>query len=401
VDAGPQLAFCNATPAPPAFPPLGTVVKLRPLGEAGLSFRHCDAQGFVTPDDGEDHLFTLVAALDGAPGSISFRSVNFPAYFIAPVGVPEPSRLGIVQAPAAGDASWTLTPAPGDGGAYTLTLAAHGGLAAAVMSNLTGSCAGNYAPPSAGVSLARAATAWTVEPAAGPATCVISRIYDQSAYANHLLPAPPGGAAEHPDAPVDAMAFPVFVAGGARAFGARFEGLMGYRVDDTRGVATGNAPETIYSVVAGAVFNNGCCFDYGNAEANNHDDGAGTMEAVYFGTWNATRSGWCGGTGEGPWVFADLEDGLWACATPGVANPRSTPMHADFVTGMVRGGSTSWGIKAGDAAGGPLVTQYEGPRPPGYTMMKKQGAIILGIGGARPARVSARRGHELLCAPHC
>lgn len=42
----------------------------------------------------------------------------------------------------------------------------------------------------------------------------------------------------------------------------------------------------------------------GNAEADNNDDGAGTMECVYFGTWNATRSGWCGGSGLGPWVMA-------------------------------------------------------------------------------------------------
>ena len=53
-----------------------------------------------------------------------------------------------------------------------------------------------------------------------------------------------------------------------------------YRIDNTSGVATGDAPETIYMVTAGKRFNGGCCFDYGNAETNNHDDGAGTMEAV-------------------------------------------------------------------------------------------------------------------------
>ena len=46
---------------------------------------------------------------------------------------------------------------------------------------------------------------------------------------------------------------------------------------------------------------------YGNAETDNNDDGEGTMEAVYFGnnpTWNR-------GQGAGPWVMADLENGLY------------------------------------------------------------------------------------------
>jgi hypothetical protein len=30
--------------------------------------------------------------------------------------------------------------------------------------------------------------------------------------------------------------------------------------------------------------NSGCCFDYGNAETNNRDNGNGHMDAVYFGT---------------------------------------------------------------------------------------------------------------------
>lgn len=105
------------------------------------------------------------------------------------------------------------------------------------------------------------------------------------------------------------------------------------------------------------------------------------MEAVYFGTWNATRSGWCGGAGQGPWIMADLEDGLWACDKRHAVNPTTTPATSDFVTGVLRGGSDAWGLKVGDAAAGPLATQWEGPRPSGYSPMKKQGSIILGIGG--------------------
>jgi len=40
-----------------------------------------------------------------------------------------------------------------------------------------------------------------------------------------------------------------------------------------------------------------------------------------------------------------------------------------------------WAIKGGDAQGGQLQTLWDGPRAPGYAPMKKQGAIVLGIGG--------------------
>jgi hypothetical protein len=33
--------------------------------------------------------------------------------------------------------------------------------------------------------------------------------------------------------------------------------------------------------------------------------------------------------------------------------------NVSFVVGMVKGGSTQWGIKAGDAQRGPLVKTYE------------------------------------------
>ena len=39
----------------------------------------------------------------------------------------------------------------------------------------------------------------------------------------------------------------------------------------------------MYIVTNGRHYNDRCCFDYGNAEVDNNDDGPGTMEAVYFG----------------------------------------------------------------------------------------------------------------------
>ena len=37
---------------------------------------------------------------------------------------------------------------------------------------------------------------------------------------------------------------------------------MGYRIDETSGVATGDMEQTIYMVTRGDHFNAGCCFDY-------------------------------------------------------------------------------------------------------------------------------------------
>jgi non-reducing end alpha-L-arabinofuranosidase len=48
---------------------------------------------------------------------------------------------------------------------------------------------------------------------------------------------------------------------------------------------------------------------------------------------------------------------------------------------MVKGGSNGFALKGGDATGGPLNTLYDGPRPAGYQPMRKQGAVVLGIGG--------------------
>ena len=130
-----------------------------------------------------------------------------------------------------------------------------------------------------------------------------------------------------------------------------------------------------YAVLHGRHFNDRCCFDYGNAEVDALDHGAGTMEAVYWG--NVT--GWGRGAGAGPWVMADLEDGLWAGDEQ--VNPDNTPIDADFVTAMCKGRPGGFVLKGGDAQSGPLRTLYDGGRPDGYDPMQKQGAIILGIGG--------------------
>jgi len=210
-------------------------------------------------------------------------------------------------------------------------------------------------------------------------TCKISIIYDQSGRSNHLKQGPAGQRKETPDNEADATALKLTISG-HMVYGVHLPVGYGYRVDKTTGVATGDQPETEYMVTSGTFFNGSCCFDYGNAETNNTDDGAGTMEAVYFG--NYTHQG--KGAGNGPWVMADMENGVFA-GPSFAANPMDTPLTSVYVTAMVIGRSGTFALRGGDAQMGALTTMYDGIRPTGYNPMKKQGAIILGIGGDNTA----------------
>lgn len=203
--------------------------------------------------------------------------------------------------------------------------------------------------------------------------CYILRIFDQSPEGNDLDTSPAGGACKKPLSPVGAAKDSLTI-GGHSVYGAFFEGNMGYRRDVTSGVATGETPQTMYMVTRGDHFNDGCCFDYGNAETDNLDDGKGTMEAIYFGNSKT----WGHGQGDGPWVMIDIENGLWAAD---VREGTAPPTDHKFVTAFAKGKKSGFALKGGNAQGGQLTTLYEGKRPEGYDVMKKQGAIILGIGG--------------------
>ena len=216
-------------------------------------------------------------------------------------------------------------------------------------------------------------------------TCTISKIYDQSPKGNHLTPAPGGEAVQAPSPPANAMKLKLNI-GGHPVYAVYIEAGMGYRNNGATGLAKGDDPESMYMVTSGKVYNKECCFDYGNAETDNKDDCNGTMEAIYWG--DSTE--WGKGGGSGPWVMADLEDGLWpANVSPYDGN---TSLTSEYVTAMVKGKPHVFAIKGGDAQSGALKTMYEGPRPASggcygyvYNPMRKQGAIILGIGGDHSA----------------
>lgn len=217
--------------------------------------------------------------------------------------------------------------------------------------------------------------------------CVIKIVYDQSSLGNHLTEAPPGSAKPTPGNPANAGALPVTI-DGRSVYGILIRPGIGYRNVVPNGTAVVDEPQTIYMVSSQHDLINGCCFDYGNAETTANNDGNGTMEAVYLGMGVI----WGTGVEGGPWVMADLENGLY----PGWENGQdrnistSTPLRYDFVTAVVVGdtsdknqGRGRFALYGGDATSGALKQMYDGIRPekPGYVPMRKQGSIILGIGG--------------------
>ena len=188
-------------------------------------------------------------------------------------------------------------------------------------------------------------------------TCVITEIYDQSGHGNNLTDAPGGGAAGGPDNLANATAAPVTV-DGHEAYGVYVAPGTGYRDDSTSGIATGDEPEGEYAIFDGTHYNGGCCFDYGNAETNNDDDGDGTMEAIYFGNIKV----WGYGTGNGPWIMADMENGLYSGVNAGY-NANDPTISYRFTTAMIEGGPNQWAILGGNAQSGGLSTDYSGARP--------------------------------------
>ena len=108
--------------------------------------------------------------------------------------------------------------------------------------------------------------------------CVITELYDQSGRGNNLTIEGAGGAAGA-DVGANAAALPVTV-GGYKEYGLYVNGQTGYRDNSTSGIAVNGAAEGMYMVASGTHVNSGCCFDFGNAETNNDDNGAGHMDAV-------------------------------------------------------------------------------------------------------------------------
>ena len=210
--------------------------------------------------------------------------------------------------------------------------------------------------------------------------CIISKIYDQSPQHNDLLIEGGGGANPNNDigAPADALAV---TAGGHAVYGIEISAGMGYRNNNTTGVATAGKPEGMYMVTSGTHVNAPCCFDYGNAEINSDDNGNGHMDALNFGT----ECYFTPCSGNGPWVLADMENGLFESDQGYSKASNYTGNPQPFVTAMLKNnGQNHFALHSADATTGGLFTIWDGGEPTnqdGYSPMKQEGAIVLGTGG--------------------
>ncbi len=206
--------------------------------------------------------------------------------------------------------------------------------------------------------------------------CVVTELYDQSPEGNNLTIEGAGGAAGA-DVGANAAALPV-MAGGHKVYGLYIAGQTGYRDNSTRGIAVNGQPESMYMVASGTHVNNGCCFDFGNAETNTDDNGNGHMDAVNL----STTCFFSPCTGSGPWVEADMENGLFQGGNG--ANTANAGNNSEFVTAMLKNnGQTMYALKGGNSQGSGLSTWWAGALPDigGYTPMHQEGAIVLGTGG--------------------
>ena len=205
-------------------------------------------------------------------------------------------------------------------------------------------------------------------------SCIITKIYDQSPKHNDLTIAG-SGTAGAADVGALATALHVTVAGHS-VYGVYIQPGMGYRHAVGAGVATKGQPEGMYMVTSGTHTISDCCFDFGNVEAVENDTGAGHMDALNISSLRACSP--C--TGNGPWVQADLENGIFQADTN--AHSTNGGNSSSFVTAVLKNnGQTTFALKGANSQSGGLTTWWNGALPPGYAPMQQEGSIVLGTGG--------------------
>jgi len=102
------------------------------------------------------------------------------------------------------------------------------------------------------------------------------------------------------------------------------------------------------------------------------------MNAIYWGTACWFKN--C--VGAGPWVEADLENGMYHQASGSNTNSSNQGVHFPFVSAWEKNnGTTNFTLKYGNANSGGLTTPYSGALPKGYNPMKTGASLLLGTGG--------------------
>jgi non-reducing end alpha-L-arabinofuranosidase len=217
--------------------------------------------------------------------------------------------------------------------------------------------------------------------------CWVTTLYDQSGKGNHLVQAPRGGFSGPAmggfnNLPIADMA-PITLMG-HKVYGVFIAPGMGLRWNDAKGTAVDDQAEGQYWVINGHHYNNGCCYDYGNAETDSRDDGDGTMETTYYGNANY----WYHGQDAGPWIMTDQENNLVGCANASPNDKYCADLASvtwRFITATADGEPHHWRSMGGDAQYGSLQVMFDGARVSNdrnsYDPMRKQGAILVGNGG--------------------
>ena len=211
-------------------------------------------------------------------------------------------------------------------------------------------------------------------------TCVTTVLYDQSGHGNDLwyqgsTMVPASTSSRPATATTESLTL-----NGRKVYSLYINPNNSYWVDASKsGIALGSQPEGLYMVTSGKHFNSGCCFDYGNSEVGRTADGPGTMDAINLSSITA----WGTGAGNGPWVLADLEYGLFSQTQGGSKNQNVPTQTSTYVTAVLKNnGTTEFALRGGNAQTGSLSTYFKGALPGGgWSPMKKQGAIVLGSGG--------------------
>jgi hypothetical protein len=207
--------------------------------------------------------------------------------------------------------------------------------------------------------------------------CTITRVYDQSGNGNLVAAQTPDTTdmtpAGHTGMTAASATKDPTTVSGHRVYSLYTNTGQAYWHDGSKsGMPLAASPQGIYMVTNSTHVNTGCCYDYGNGETSRTYVAGPSMDSIYFGSCTQ----WAHGTGSGPWIMADMEDGMQ------IGNSNTPSITYKFVTAIEKNnGTTEWALKGGDATTGALSTLYKGALPAGKNPMKKQGSVVLGAGG--------------------
>jgi hypothetical protein len=235
------------------------------------------------------------------------------------------------------------------------------------------------------------AEAATVDAACGNTTCTVSLLYDQSGRGNHLPVAKAGlsnggmyAAMDDFETVINASSAALNV-GGHRVYSLYMAARQGYRLTRAGdGVPLGRASQGLYMLADGTHYGTACCWDFGNVSPD--PKRYGVMNTLFFGV-----AYWGRGAGNGPWMMADYEAGVWAGGTragdPGWGalegehppNPNNPSLRVKYALGFLKTDMNNWSLRMADSATATAVTTaYAGGLP---KQMNNEGAIVIGVGG--------------------